>query len=123
LSARRESRAENASAHRGDVWLIDFGDPVGREQSGRRPAVVVSADPLNESRAGVVIVVPCTTTRRGLPSHIEIEPGRSGLDDVSYAKCEDVKSVSEQRLVTRLGSVVDETLFAIARALRFLLDL
>lgn len=108
---------------RGDVWLVDFGDPVGREQSGRRPAVVVSADPLNESRAGVVIVIPCTTTRRGLPSHIEIEPGRSGLDDVSYAKCEDVKSVSEQRLVTRLGSVVDESLFAIVRVLRFLLDL
>lgn len=111
------------SARRGDVWLVDFGDPVGREQSGRRPAVVVSADPLNESRAGVVIVIPCTTTRRGLPSHIEIEPGRSGLDDVSYAKCEDVKSVSEQRLVARLGSVVDETLFAIVRVLRFLLDL
>ena len=123
MSARRESRVVNASAHRGDIWLMDFGEPVGREQSGRRPAVVVSADPLNESRAGVLIVVPCTTTRRGLPSHIEIEPGRSGLDDVIYAKCEDVKSVSEQRLVTRLGSVVDETLFAIARALRFLLDL
>jgi mRNA interferase MazF len=111
------------SAHRGEVWLIDFGDPVGREQSGRRPAVVVSADPLYKSRAGVLIVIPCTTTRRGLPSHIEIEPGRSGLDDVSYAKCEDVKSVSEQRLVRRLGAVLDETLFAIARALRFLLDL
>lgn len=109
-------------ARRGDVWLVDFGDPVGREQSGRRPAVVVSADPLNESRAGVVIVVPCTTTRRGLPSHIEIEPGTSGLDDVSYAKCEDIKSVSDERLATRLGSVIDETLFAIGRAMRFLLE-
>jgi mRNA interferase MazF len=86
-------------------------------------AAYPSADPLNESRAGVVIVVPCTATRRGLPSHVEIEPGGSGLDDVSYAKCEDVKSVSDARLVTRLGSVVDETLFSIARALRFLLDL
>ena len=111
------------TAHRGEIWLVDFGDPVGREQSGRRPAVVVSADPLSESRSGVVIVVPCTTTPRGLPSHVEIEPGRSGLDDVSYAKCEDVKSVSDERLVTRLGSVVDETLFAIASALRFLFDL
>lgn len=110
------------SAHRGDVWFIDFGDPVGREQSGRRPAVVVSADRLNESRAGVVIVVPCTTTRRGLPSHVEIERGASGLDEVSYAKCEDVKSVSDQRLVTRIGGVDDQTLFGIARALKFLLD-
>jgi mRNA interferase MazF len=108
---------------RGEVWLVDFGDPMGREQAGRRPAVVVSSDLLNDSRAGVVIVIPITTTYRGLPSHIEIDSGSSGLDEVSYAKCEDVKSVSEQRLVGRLGDVRDEAIFQIARALRFLLDL
>ncbi len=111
------------STRRGEVWLVDFGDPVGREQSGKRPAVVVSADTLNESRAGVVVVVPITTTYRGLPSHVEIDRGPSGLDEVSYAKCEDIKSVSEQRLVGRLGAVGDEVMFQAARALRFLLDL
>ncbi|MHB8243347.1 MAG: type II toxin-antitoxin system PemK/MazF family toxin [Solirubrobacteraceae bacterium] len=110
-------------ARRGEVWLVDFGEPVGREQSGRRPAVVVSADPLNESRAGVVVVVPITTAVRGLPSHIEIDRGSSGLDEVSYAKCEDVKSISDQRLIGRLGVVDDEIAFQIAHALRFLLDL
>jgi mRNA interferase MazF len=111
------------TSHRGEVWLVEFGEPVGREQSGRRPAVVVSADPLNESRAGIVIVVPTTTTHRGLPSHVEIEPGRSGLDELSYAKCEDVKSVSERRLIARLGSATDTVMFDIAQALRFLLDI
>lgn len=111
------------SARRGEIWLVDFGDPVGREQAGRRPAVVVSADRLNASRAGVVVVVPTTTTRRDLPSHVEIEPGDSGLDDLSYAKCEDVKSISEQRLLGRLGAVNTEVAFRIGRTLRFLLDL
>jgi mRNA interferase MazF len=105
------------------VWLVDFGDPVGQEQSGRRPAVVVSADPLNESRAGVVIVIPITTTHRGLPSHVEIEPGGSGLDEVSYAKCEDVKSISEERLVAQIGAATDAVTFEIGRVLRFLLDI
>jgi mRNA interferase MazF len=108
---------------RGEVWLVDFGEPVGRKQSGRRPAVVISADPLNDSRAGVVIVVPTTTARRGLPSHIEVDRGDSGLDEMSYAKCEDVKSVSEQRLIGRLGAVGDDITFQIGRALRFLMDL
>ena len=108
---------------RGDIWLIDFGDPVGREQAGQRPGLVASADPLHESHAGVVIVVPCTTTRRSLPSHIEIEPGGSGLDETSYAKCEDVKSISDQRLIARLGHVDATTMFEIGRSLRFLLDL
>ncbi len=111
------------SARRGELWLVDFGEPIGREQSGRRPAVVVSADPLNESRAGVVIVVPTTTTPRGLPSHVEIEPASSGLEEIRYAKCEDLKSISEQRLVAQLGAVSDVVLFEIARAIRFLLNL
>jgi mRNA interferase MazF len=108
---------------RGETWLVDFGDPIGREQAGKRPAVVVSADLLNECGAGVVIVVPTTTRRRDLPSHVEIEPGDSGLDDVSYAKCDDVKSVSEQRLLARLGAVNTEVTFSISRTLRFLLEL
>ena len=108
---------------RGEVWLVEFGEPVGREQSGRRPAVVVSADALNDCPAGVIMVVPCITTRRGIPSHIEIEPRDSGLDVVSYAKCEDLKSISEQRLITRVGQVGPDLTFEIGRVLRFLLEL
>ncbi len=108
---------------RGEVWLVDFGDPMGREQAGSRPAVVMSADPLNESQAGVVMVVPCTSSRRSVPSHIEIEPGDSGLDQVSYAKCEDLKSISDRRLIGRLGSVDPNVIFEIGRVLRMLLDL
>lgn len=108
---------------RGEVWLIDSGKPVGREQSGRRPAVVVSADALNEGPAGVIMVVPCTTARRGHPSHIEIEPGDSSLDVVSYAKCEDLKSISEQRFTTRVGQVGPDAMFGTGRVLRFLLEL
>src|SRR5688500_14512027 len=108
---------------RGEVWLVDFGEPVGREQAGRRPALVVSADPLNEGPAGVVIVVPITTTRRGLPSHIEVDTDESGLDRTSYAKCEDVKSVSDRRLVTRLGRCEADVLFDVGRVLTYLLDL
>ncbi|MBA3605855.1 MAG: type II toxin-antitoxin system PemK/MazF family toxin [Actinomycetota bacterium] len=111
------------AARRGEIWLVDFGSPVGREQAGRRPAVVVSADPLNESRADVLIVVPCTTTRRGLRSHVELDQVTSGLDAVSYAKCEDVKSISAQRLLVRLGYAPFEAMFEITRSLRFLLDM
>ncbi len=108
---------------RGEVWLVDFGKPVGREQAGRRPALVLSSDLLNDGPSGVVMVVPLTTTRRGLPSHIEIEPGDSGLAEVSYAKCEDLKSVSVQRLVDRMGVAGPDVVFQAGRVLRYLLDL
>ncbi len=112
-----------SAPRRGEIWVVDFGEPVGREQSGYRPAVVVSADPLNESRAGVVVVVPCTTARRDLASHIELDPSSAGLDEISYAKCEDVKSVSIERFITRVGSAPLDAMSEIAQVLRFLLEL
>ncbi len=93
------------SARRGELWLVDFGGPVGREPSGTRPAVVASADALNEGPSGVLMVVPVTSTRRGLPSHVEIDGPDSGLDEVGYAKCEDLKSISDRRLVHRIGTL------------------
>lgn len=110
-------------AQRGEVWLVDFGEPVGHEQGYRRPAVIMSDDRLNHSRAELAIVVPVTTTRRGLPSHIEIEPGGSGLKHTSYAKAEDVKSVSTRRLIRRLGVVPADRRNRIEHALRLLLSL
>lgn len=111
------------TARRGDVWLADLGTPVGREKAGLRPVVVVSADGLNSGPAGVVIIVPVTTTRRGLPSHIEVPEDDSGLDHASYAKAEDVKSISVERLITRTGHVGPDVTFGLARVLRYLLDL
>ena len=111
------------TAHRGEIWLVDFGVPVGREQAGTRPVVIVSADALNEGPAGVAMVVPITSTRRDLPSHIEIDHPGSGLGEISYAKAEDLKSISERRLVHRVGAIESATVSALERVLRFLLDL
>lgn len=69
------------------------------------------------------MVVPITSVRRGLPSHVEIDAGDSGLDDVSYAMCEDLKSVSDRLLISRLGAADVEAVFEMERAIRFLLDL
>ncbi len=111
------------SPRRGEIWLIDFGEPVGREQSGVRPAVVVSVDLWNEGRSGLVIVVPTTTVGRGLRTQVEIDNRLSGLDETSYARCEDVKSVPVERLMSGVGtaSVVDMT--RIETVLRYLLAL
>lgn len=111
------------SARRGEVWLIDFGESIGHEQGYRRPALVISADRLNRSRAELVVVLPVTTTHRGLPSHIELEPGETGLNRTSYAKTEDIKSVSTRRLVRLLGVAPADRIDRAERALRLLLGL
>ena len=108
---------------RGEIWLVDFGEPVGHEHAGIRPAVIVSTDDLNEGPSGIVIVVPMTASRRDLPSHIEVDVGESGLDYPSYAKCEDVRSISDRRLVNLIGVADPRSMFDIGRVLRHLFDL
>nr|WP_237160456.1 type II toxin-antitoxin system PemK/MazF family toxin [Mycolicibacter engbaekii] len=108
---------------RGEVYDVDLGQPVGREPAFRRPAVVVSVDILNSGPGGLVVVVPVTTTGYGLRSHVELEPASSGLDHTSYARCDQLRVVSIERLSSRQGMIGPEPMQAIDRALRFVLDL
>jgi mRNA interferase MazF len=109
---------------RGEVWFVRLdAKPVGHEQAGERPAVVVSIDTLNASGAGLVFVVPLTTKRKAVRSHVAIAAGEGGLTKPSFAKVEDTKSVSKLRLIRRLGRVRPATLQAIEVILRHLLSL
>ncbi|HTV29671.1 MAG TPA: type II toxin-antitoxin system PemK/MazF family toxin [Xanthobacteraceae bacterium] len=47
------------SLEAGDIVWVDFGPPFGHEQSGRRPALVVSPRAYNE-RSSLVVVCPIT---------------------------------------------------------------
>jgi mRNA interferase MazF len=70
-----------------------------------------------------VTVVPISSASYGLRSHIEIEPGLSGLDHVSYARCDQLRVISTKRFVTHRGLVTAATTQEIEQALRFILGL
>lgn len=108
---------------RGEVYDVDLGQPIGHEPGFVRPAVVVSVDILNNGAGGLVVVVPVTSSAYGLRSHIEIEPGTSGLDHTSYARCDQLRVISTNRLASRLGLIGPDELRSIDQALRFVLDL
>lgn len=84
---------------------------------------MVSVDILNYGPGGLVGVVPITTTGYGLRSHIELDPAGSGLDHTSYARCDQLRVVSVERLSSRQGMISPELLQEIDQALRFVLDL
>lgn len=108
---------------RGEVYDVDLGRPVGHEPAFRRPAVVVSVDLLNNGRGGLVVVVPITSTAYGLRSHVELEADSSGLEQTSYARCDQLRVVATDRLSARRGMVAPDQMGAIDRAIRFVLDL
>jgi mRNA interferase MazF len=108
---------------RGEVWSVDLNPTRGREQRGSRPSIVVSNDNFNNGPADLIVIVPLTGTYRGLPLHVKIDPPEGGLRKQSFAKCEDVRSVSKERLTRRWGNVTPSTMAEVANRLRMLLDL
>lgn len=60
--------------HRGDVMWVDFDPQVGREQAGRRPALVMSTRTYN-GQSGLAVLCPITNRVRGHPFEVAIPPG------------------------------------------------
>ncbi len=87
---------------RGEIWLVDLGHPAGHEAGFDRPALVVSTGRFNAF--GLVTVCPATSSRLGYPSHVEIEPAVSGLDETSYVQVEQLRTISTSRLRHRAGA-------------------
>ena len=61
---------------RGDLLWLTFDPQAGREQAGRRPALVISPLVYNR-RANLALVCPITTQAKGYPFEVELPSGLS----------------------------------------------
>jgi mRNA interferase MazF len=84
---------------------------------------VVSEDLFNRGPAGLVIVLPMTSTLRNVPSHVPVSPPEGGVRSRTAILCEAVRSVSVERLVECWGAVEHQTMAAVEDRLRILLRL
>lgn len=112
-----------AQLTRGEVWSADLNPVKGHEQAGKRPCLIISVDLFNQGAAGLVVVLPITSKDKGIPFHVELNPPEGGLKLRSFIKCEDVRSISVERLEKRWGTVWSETLAAVEDRLRILMGL
>lgn len=110
--------------YRSEVWLVDLNPPwQGKEIHGERPALVISVDEINNCPADLVIILPITTTDRKIPSHIKVAPPEGGLRKASFIKCDQIRTISKNRFIKKLGTVSDGVLVQIEEVLRTILSL
>lgn len=104
----------------GDVVWADFAPTTGREQSGRRPALVVSTSTYLDLVTELAVVVPLTTTDRGWENHVEVG---AELPRPSWAMTEQPRTVDRRRLGGLIAGADDETMDAVRVWLIDFLDL
>src|SRR5215210_2164840 len=108
---------------RGEVWMVNLDPTKGREQAGKRPALVLSVDQFNHGPAELAVIIPITSKAKGIPLHVAVVPPEGGLSQPSFIKCEDVRSVSKERLLNKLGTVTAQTMAAVEDRIKRLLEL
>jgi len=101
-----------SSPRPGDVYWLESQSVRGHEQQGRRPVLVVTDSRL--ATLGLTWVVPLTSTDRGWPLHVRVHVA----DRVSIALCEQLRSISIERLGRFVGTVAYEELSEVRSMLR-----
>lgn len=86
---------------KGDIIWINFNPQSGREQAGRRPALVISPTVYNR-RVKLIIVCPITTKIKGYPLEVPIP---EGLAVSGVILADQIKSLDYQ---TRQAEFIDK---------------
>ncbi len=111
--------------NRGEVWLVNLNPTIDREMSKTRPAVIV-----NNDLVGILplkVIVPITDWKErysNRPWMIKLEPNNSnGLTKNSAADTFQVRSLSQSRLVKKLGKLNNSEMKEITAALAIVLKI
>ena len=103
---------------RGEIWLVNLDPTIGSEIRKTRPAVIVSSD-----LVGILplkVIVPFTEWKERYaqaPWMIKIDPDeQNGLSKPSAADALQIRSLSQQRLVQKLGALSSVQVATIVQA-------
>lgn len=94
-----------------DIVMVNFGEnSIGSEQKHIRPALIVQNNKGNYF-SSCTIVIPISSALKGLhiPEHVIIKRNeRNGLKVNSVLFCEQLRAISEQRIIRKIGNITEE---------------
>jgi mRNA interferase MazF len=101
---------------RGEVRWADLSPARGREQTGRRPVLILSHDIFNE-RSGTVIAMAITSQpqRAGFPLTLEIQT--EGLPKQSWVKISQLRTLAVDRIGKKIARLAPEEIARILEGL------
>ncbi len=104
-----------------EIWMVDFNPVVGSEQSGIRPAVIVSGNTMNNIyKVGYVCPLSAKIKAfKGCPVLTSGNGNKLNLD--SQVLSFQIRTISFLRLRDKIGEITDEQLEEIHRGINLYL--
>jgi len=104
---------------RGEVWWVNFEPSLGGEIKKQRPAVIVSNDIANKYLNRVQVVPLTSKVERVYPSEALVILN----DRQNKAMADQLTTVSKKRLLNKAGSLTQDDMIKVERAIKIQLDL
>ncbi|MDE2058403.1 MAG: type II toxin-antitoxin system PemK/MazF family toxin [candidate division NC10 bacterium] len=117
---------------RGQIYFVNLSPTHGREQAGRRPVLVVSADAINRQPLVVTVVVGTDAENipRDYPTNVRMTAQETGLQRDTVFLCFQIRSLDPIRFLdlkthrpNLAGTVPSARMAEIEEALRLALSL
>jgi mRNA interferase MazF len=97
----------------GDLIWTDFDPTKGREQAGRRPALVVSSAAFTKN-TGLAIVCPITSHVRPFPTSVVLPPGLPITGEILISHIRSIDTTA--RAIRHAGAAVPHKIAQLVRA-------
>lgn len=111
---------------RGEIYFVDLDPIKGREQSGRRPVLVLSVDAINNLPLVVTVIVGTKgeNVKRDYPTNVRVSADESGLAMETVFLGFQIRSIDPKRFPGQpAGTIAANTLERVEDAVRRCLGL
>jgi mRNA interferase MazF len=93
-----------------EIWFANLNPTKGTEQNGIRPIVIISGDTMNE-HLGLSIIMPLSTKIKNYAGCLVLKKNlTNGLKQDSEILTFQIRTISQDRLIEKIGKISDDEL-------------
>ena len=112
------------NVRRGDIYYAELNPVIGSEQGGTRPVLIIQNDIGNQySPTTVVAAITSQIQKAKLPTHVEIDSKKGGLERDSVILLEQIRTIDKSRLKQKVAFLEDDIMQKVNHGLEISLGL
>lgn len=100
-----------------DIYLTDLDPIKGKEQRGKRPAVIISGNAMNKNLE-IFIICPISSKIKNYAGCVKIAKNRiNKLSEDSEIITFQIRTIAKERMIKKIGEITDDQLKEIFNSL------
>jgi len=104
--------------NRGDIYFVNFEPALGAEIKKTRPALIISCNEANKYLKTVMVIPFSSKIDNVYPFEVFAKKEDSGLQGDSKLKIPQMRAIDKTRLKKYVGSLPDEILHEVEKAIK-----